>query len=922
MSNNSTVDSKESPGRLPVQLPGIVRRAKLAAPSAAYRPVARRDIAELVARSADTRLILFRAPAGFGKTTAMRQYLDHLQASGRRVAWLTLDALDDDFRRFLTHLIAVFDQVLRPTSGHDEHPISPGVTPGIDQLALKLVDSVADCEHPFTLFIDEFESVSNRSIDDLLRVIISRLPPGGQLAIASRETPNLQLGRLRAQGQLVEVDQMWLRFSREETEFFLRTQRGLKLSAEGVAKLYGDTEGWPAVLWLASMALENRQNPESFIATFSGSNSAVAEYLAEAVLSNQPEDVQSFLLKSSILGELNKSLCDAVCGRDDSDQVLVRLAHSNVCVTTLDGGEQNLYRYHGLFAAFLRGQLERLYPQEISALHLTAAKWYEAEGRPIPAIEHALASGMTEYALSLIASRSNSLLFEGRFRLLARWLDALPTESLRLKPRLRLAHIWALTFTRRGAEALRRLDALDGDKAALPASEGLSNEINALRPYILAILERHEEGFWLAEEAVHAVVHRDSFCYAILTTTLATWRVAANRYADAIELLTRSNPEGESRSTTFPIVYTMCLQGLVSLAQGRVREAIAHFRVALGEAEVAFGSRSVGRSIAAVYLAEALYDIDELDEAEQLLALYLPIVREYVLPDQLIISHVIYARIAHDRGNLDHCYHYLSELEYFGRHNNLPRVIASAQLERARMALLRGDLADARNQCERAEYPAAWSSLRGMIMPANDLETTELCRFRLFVHGGGDEGIIDSIKAEIRSAQNNSRNRRVLKLKILLAKALHMSGQLRLAMRMIQECAETACHEGLIRTFLEEGTPILELIRELRLARQVEGKDLGDELTLFIDRILLRAGCRLELSGGKDEAMDASASLSARELNILEFVSFGLSNNAIAEKLFVTESTVRSHLRKINAKLGASNRTQAVNMARRLGWIR
>ena len=141
-------------------------------------------------------------------------------------------------------------------------------------------------------------------------------------------------------------------------------------------------------------------------------------------------------------------------------------------------------------------------------------------------------------------------------------------------------------------------------------------------------------------------------------------------------------------------------------------------------------------------------------------------------------------------------------------------------------------------------------------------------------------------------------------------------------MRMIQECAETACHEGLSRTFLEEGGLVVELIRELRLARQVEGKDQGDELTLFIDRILLRAGCSLDLDDAEDEMLDASISLSTRELNILEFVSFGLSNNAIAEKLFVTESTVRSHLRKINAKLGASNRTQAVNMARRLGWIR
>ncbi|MHB1700338.1 MAG: LuxR C-terminal-related transcriptional regulator [Acidobacteriaceae bacterium] len=904
--------------RLQEQVPSIVQQAKLAVPSAAYRPVERMNIGDLTRRAAGAKLVLFRAPAGFGKTTAMRQYLVHLGTTGRRVAWLTLDALDDDFRRFLTHLIAAFNLVLQPTS--DIQQGQESVFPGIDQLALKLVDSVAACRYPFTIFIDEFESVSNRSVDDLLRLLIARLPAGGQLAIGSRAMPNLQLGRLRAQGQLVEVDHTWLRFSREEAEFFLRTQRRLKLSEAGISKLYGDTEGWPAALWLASMALENSANPDAFIATFSGSYSAVAEYLLDAVFSSQPEAVQSFLLKTSILAELNKSLCDAVCNIANSDEILDGLQHSNVCVATVDSGERSIYRYHGLFRGFLRDRLERLFPQQISQLHLIAAKSFEANGRLIPAIEHALSSGVTNYALSMISSRIDRLLFEGRFSLLARWLDALPTDSLRSNPHLRLAHIWALTFTRCGAEALRRLEALDNDKAAFREAGGLANEIRALRPYILAILDRHEEGFWLAEDALHSVVDRGSFSYAILTTTIATWRVAANRSSDAIELLAHSTSTGEGPQVTFPVVYTMCLQGLVSLGQGRVREAIAYLRVALTEAEVAFGSHSVGRSIAAVYLAEALYDVDELAEAEQLLALYLPIVKEYVLPDQLIISHVIYARIAYDHGDLDHAYHCLSELEYFGRQGDLPRMIAAAELERARMALLRGDLTEARRLGARAENPAAWLSLRGLIMPANDLETPELARARLFIHGHKREGMIDVIRSEIRSAQAHSRNRRALKFKILLAKALHLSRQLRLAMRTIEECVETARHDGLISTFLEEGEPIIGLLRELRVAKQAEGQ--GDDMTSFIDRILARAGSSVQLDGRGDDVLDGSVTLSARELKILEAVVVGLSNNAIAEKFFVTESTVRSHLRKINAKLGANNRTQAVNMARRLGWIK
>lgn len=907
-------------GGLQAQLGRLIVRSKLVAPSAASRLVERKDIAELVARSVDAKLVLFRAPAGFGKTTAMRQYYDHLQASGQAVAWLTLDSLDDDFRRLITHVVAAFDLVLGSIGSHDKFLAGNGEVPDINQLAFDLVDSVAACEHPFTLFIDEFESVTDRSIDDLLRLILSRLPAGGQLAIASREVPNLQLGRLRAQRELVEVDQFRLRFSREETDFFLRTLRGVDLSEKGAAKLYQDTEGWPAALWLAAMALENRESPESFLSTFSGSYSAVAEYLVEDVLSRQSAEIQSFLLKTSILDELNKSLCDAVCGRSDSEEVLKRLEQSNVCVTTLDA-ERNLYRYHGLFLGFLRVQLDRIYPKEIPHLHLLAAKWYEAEERPIPAINHALASGATDYALSLIVSRVTGLLFQGRFRLLARWLDSMPVEAIRAKPRLRIAHIWTSIFTRRSTEALERLNALGNDNSDAGADESLANEINAIRPYILATLDRHSEGYWLAEDVIRNKTPSNGFAHFLLATTLAIWRVAAHRYSDAIELLVDSNPVEVASGKTFPSVYTMWIDGLVSLTQGRVREAIAHFRVALSEAEAAWGSRSIGRSIAAIYLAESLYDIDDIEEAEQLLALHLPIVREYVLPDALIISHVTYARIAHDRGDIDHCYRNLSELEYFGRQNNLPRIIASAQLERARIALLKGDISDATSQCERAANPEAWANLHGMSMPANDIETIDLCRFRLFIYGRGEERILESLKAEIRTAQHNSRFRRVLKLKIILAKALHMAGQIRLAMRTILECAQTASRDGLVSTFLEEGPPIIELLRELRLTRKAESQE-DENVIPFIDQILSRAGYSLEPDCEKDELLDASVSLSSRELRILEALTLGLSNNAMAEKFFVTESTVRSHLRKINVKLGAGNRTQAVNIARRLGLIR
>lgn len=900
-----------------------VHRAKLLAPSTAMRTVPRAAIAELIARSLDAKLILFRAPAGFGKTSAMAQYMDVLRSTGRAAAWLTLDPLDDDFRRLLLHLVAAFDQVLATPGASGPGRAKAPAASSVDEMAPGLMDRIADCDHPFTLFIDDFESVSNRSLDDLMRLILARIPPGGQLVIASRRMPALQVGRLRAQGQLVEVDHLRLRFSREEAETMMATRSGLVLSKQNITKLHTATEGWPAALWLAATAMENRDNPDSFIASFSGSNTAIVEYLAENVLYRQTDDIQSFLLKTSILGELNKSLCDAVCEREDSDSVLRQLEQSNACVTLVDD-QQQLYRYHGLFAGFLRDQLGRLYPESIAELHLRAARWYEQAGRGIRAIEHALAADNLGYALPLIETHADDLLFQGRFNLLAQWLDALPRETVDSRQKLRAAHIWALTFTRRAAEALRLLDASTGGATAQSLAEEEENELQFLRPFILTLLDQHAEGYWIAGEMLPRTPRLESFSYHMMMSMMATWKVAANQYREGVELLSYTSSEPENTKRPFPRVYAICLEGSIDLIQCRVREGIGHFRVALRDATAKFGGRSIRKSVAATYLAESLYEIDQIEEAEQLLALYLPIALEYAHPDMVIVAHILQARIAYARDDLDHAFQRLSELESFGRDTKLPRLLASAQLERARIALLGGDVKEAQLHFERASNPAAWAGLGGMSTSATDVESVALCRYRLAVHGVDREDALPKLRADIKTAQAGQRNRRALKLQILLGRLLHDCGQQRLAMRTMQEALQVAAREGMTRTFLDEGAPILDMLRDLRVARHADAAGLAesDELGAFMDRVLARGGYAASPLAASREMVSGASELTARELQFLESLSLGLSNGAIANKLFVSETTVRSHLRKINVKLGASNRTQAVTMGRRLGLIK
>jgi len=853
----------------------------------------------------------------------MLQYRDSLRRSGVATAWLTLDQLDDDFRRLLMHLVAAFDLILNdqnmPNRSEELDSSLCTFNPfNLDSLALDLMDRIANCSRRFTLFIDDFETVSNRSVDDLLRLILNRMPGGAQLAIASRKTPELALGRLRAQGELVEIDEFRLRFSRDEASTFLLKSSGLSLTAEAVTRLHCATEGWPAALRLAAIAMENRAHPDSFIASFTGSNAAVVDYLAEEVLFLQPENVQEFLLKTSVLSELNPSLCNAVCGRQDSELVLRNLEHSNACVTPLDS-ERRLYRYHGLFADFLRDQLRRHYPDEIPGLQLRAARWYAVAGRWVPEIEHALESGHPAYAVSLIEAHANTLLFQGRFGLLARWLDKLSQESFQSRPHLRIAHIWALTFTRRSTQGLRILKAFESDNIGAAMTADLHDELQCLHPYLLMILDQQVEGLSIANEAVLNHSKPDRFSYNIFATTLASWKLAANKYSEALALLNYTAQEGGAESRLFPRVYAVRLEGCIALAQCQLRQATAHFRFALAQAvEARYGSRST-----AVYLAESLYEIDDLKEAEQLLALYLPTTLEYMQPDVTIISHILRARIALDREDVDHAHRCLGELEYFGRSNKLPRLLAAAHLEWARIALLRDDVSRAQIHYDLASNPAAWNGQRGLVMPANDVESLALCRYRLAVYGIDTELSIVALRAEIKMANAGLRYRRALKLNVLLAKLFHVAGQQRLALRTLCDCVRTAAREGMIRVFLDEGTPVLSLLQELHQVRTADLSTEHDhEMKVFICRVLDRAGLNADCDPVESRIDHAAEKLTTRELQILESLCQGSPDVAIAQSLFVATATVRTHLRRVYAKLGVSNRIQAVSKGRSLGLIK
>lgn len=888
---------------------------KITVPVASRYRIQRSQISERVFNSIGIRLVLIRAPAGFGKTSAMLQLRERYQQEGTACCWLNLDDADNDPPRFLTYFGLALQGVLDPAPG-DEVLTSRGDLSS-SELAVTLMDRIGATRSPFVIFMDEFERLRNPALLDLIARGIERLPPGAQLVIGSRRIPDVGMGRLRARGQLLEIDPAQLRFSAAEAGEFLTGRRGLSIAPEQVQRLHRSTEGWAAALWLASVALERRPDPEPFIAGFTGSNADIAEYLAEDVLGSQPDEVHQFLLQSSILDRLTPALCDAVCVRTDSEVLLDQVERANLFLTPTDES-RSAWCYHSLFLGFLRETLRRTHPEWIPDLHRRAAEWYLREDRPISAIHHAFDSGDQSYALDLLSDHAETFLAGGRMRLLTRWLDAVPRMVLAGHPRLRTIHAWAVNFTRGPREALQLIEEFEPSQIDDPATAA---QLLALRPMLLGMTDRVDEGHRLGVERQPLIRREFAGAYSMLAQCLANTHMILGHFAEARHQADEARQAQAGREAAFHAALAESVEGTIDLMQGRLRQATIRLRAAAGVNDADPVQGSSRNAFPGVLLAEALYESGASITAERMLEVFVPMVRDLGLPDNLINAHVLLARILHDRGETDAALQVLAALESTGQRLALPRVVASTRLERARALIASGDFAAARDQIEQSGDASLWQSIDARFFIANDLSTQAIARVRWMIRSGAAGAVIADLRQLLEAAEREHRNRRALKLRILLAEALHRDNQRNSAMRTLARALEFAANEGFVQTFLEEGPGVQALLGEYVHVHQQEADLRGKEpLSQLFTKILQgRSSAGASMSAATQEVQ--TEPFTAKQMQVLELLGQGYSNNAIAEKLFVSESTVRTHLRTINIKLGAGSRTQALVIARRLKLI-
>jgi len=887
-----------SPDTRPRQ--GVALETKLQAPKLVASQVVREGLTDAICQGVG-KLVLVRAPAGFGKTTAMAQACERLENEGVATVWLTLDRADNDTSRFL--------------SGLDEAVSRLGLMDPKDTGGRDAVQALAQPEASFALFLDEFETVHEAAVLGLVREIAEHLPRRGQLIIGSRSLPPLGIARLRVRGQLIEIDAERLRFTLADAISYFDQRRAHVLSPDQLFRLHQKTEGWIAALWLASMALDRIGDAADFVERFSGSDRAVADYLAEEVLARQPAPIRQFLLRTSLLRQLEASVCSALNPRTDCATLLEQLDADHLFLTPV-AGERRTWRYHSLFADYLRAQLEREQPDEVARLHLAASGWYESQERPVPAIDHAIEGGDFPHAMDLLDANAEAFLEQGRMRMLARWFTALPPAQLCLHPGLQMVAVWAACFTsgaRQAMSLLERSGADDSDDPYLRAHAG------GLRPTLLAMQDRNEEALAIGRASLDRLPTGNHFADSTLLNSMAHITAVSGQPREAQQLLDAARRE--QGSSSFNRMYNESTEGLLDLQQGRLRQATARFRLAVDATHAVNYHHTQGNAWAGVLYTSVVYETNQIAQADHLLNVYLPLARDVGLPDHMILSHTIRSRIAFIKGDVDAASLVLTELEYLGNQRKLPRVVAAAKLERARLLLLQGHGAAAQDELVRADNPRVWELERNQRLLAHDIEYMALARLRWEIACGEALSCLPLLDAQIKLATAATRHRRVLVLGLLRALALQRTGDTQSALAQMGNTLQFACNEGFLRLVLDEGLGVAALVQRWQALH--ESSQTRDPLMSdYLQRLLQAFGpLPSDTEAAGERAGGALEPLTRKELRVLQLLVEGYSNSAMAEKLYVSDSTVRTHLRNINMKLGAHSRTQAVAIARRLGLV-
>ena len=883
---------------------------KLRPSQARPKLVARPRLIKRLDPEAGRRLTLVSAPAGFGKTTALGKWAKDQMDKGRPVAWLSLDEDDNDPARFLAYLVAAIGR------GTGEVGFGEGVLvtlrspqpPRIEALAGALVNEVAGLPGGLDLVLDDYHAIDSEGVHRIVTILLERLPEAAHLIISSRVAPPLPLARLRARGQMAELGASELAFTEEEAGAFLKGVMELDLSGEDVASLEERTEGWIAGLQLAALSMRDRDDVSGFVEAFSGTHRDVLDFLAEEVLARQPEEVREFLLETSILEALTGPLCDALTDRSDGQGMLERLERDNLFVVALDD-DRVWYRYHHLFADFLRGRLRHESPELAGELHLRASGWYEENGQLAEAIGHALSAPDHERAARLIGGESTQAFSRGQIPTVLRWLEALPDEAKRRRPRLILQHALALALTGRPEDVEPLLKEAEWEAEATGEDRRfLMGFASAVRSWCARLRGDAPRAIELARRALSLLPDEAGGLRAFAAVVLGDTLWTTGDLAAAGEALAEATRIGRSAGHVYSTLSAVTLLARVQAERGRLCEADETLGQALRFVEEQRIELLPAAGAIHIGMGALLYERDDLDGAERALKAGIGLAERTGNVTDLVWGYVTLSRAKRAWRDEGGALEMARKAERVARDYGADLEIAIAHAWMTRLCLIRGDLAEAAalelKRATDAEGNAAAARVLDRITSARLLHARGRHREALRLLDGPRE-----------AAEANGRMRDLIEILTLRALAQWASNEKERAVGTLAKALALAAQEGYVRTFVDEGKPMAELLSRVLEAQQ-RGR-LDPSIPAHYLRKLL-AALERDAADTARPATDLPEALSERELEVLQLIAAGKSNRRIASELFVGVGTVKTHLSNLYRKLDSHSRTQAVARAREL----
>ena len=881
------------------------------------------------------KLTLISAPAGFGKSTLVSEWI---AGCGCPVAWLSLDDGDNDLTRFLVYFIAAL-QTITPTIGEGIlGPTQSPQPPTTEAILSTLINEITTIPDNFVFVLDDYHTIDFKPVDKALTFLIEHLPPQMRLVITTREDPDLPLARLRARDQLTELRAADLQFTQTEAAEFLNQVMGLNLSIEDVAALETRTEGWIAGLQLAALSMQGRSDTTSFIHAFTGSHRFVLDYLVEEVLQRQPEQIRIFLLQTSILDRFCAPLCNAVTERKDGKEILDVLERSNLFLIPLDDQRQ-WYRYHHLFSEVLQTHLKESQSDPISALHHRASIWFEQNDLPADAIRHALNAEDFARAASLAELAWPDWRWAAQSIIMwLDWVNALPKELVRARPVLSIAYAQALLNAGKVEAAEGRL--LDVERWLETISDqprdqatgmvvvdeeqfqSLPVSLATTRAYHAQAIDDWTSTVMYTRRALDLLPEEDHFMRGTATMLLGLAYWANGDLEAADRTFSKGLALRQKAGHILDTIDAAFVLAAMKTVLGHLHDAVRTCEYALQLATEHGEPMPQGTEDVYTEISKLHREQGDLNAAAQDLAISKNLGEKVMLPDWQHRWCIAQARLKETLGDLDEALDLLDEAERFFVRTPLPNLQPISAMK-VRIWVVQGKLAKAQE----------WAHEKGL-SPDDNLsylrEFEHITLARVLIARYKSDRVDDFIREAvellerlIKAAEEGGRLSSVIEILILQALANEAQGNLPPAFVSLEHALTLAEPEGYIRIFVDEGEAMRSMIEKLSRNRD-------HPLSGYVDKLLAAFAQPMPspqstISNGKTKIRNQRSALveplTESEIEVLRLLRSELNGPEIARERMVSLTTIRTHTQHIYAKLGVNNRRAAVHRAEELGLL-